>query len=56
MQLHLGEAKLSDFGPWDRIKIFFTPGEIEDTNHGWAWCYYKVYRGRKIIIKEGRYQ
>lgn len=54
MAIQLAETKLSDYGFWDRIRIFFLPERTKYFAHGYGFYTYKIYKYRKVITYEGR--
>lgn len=50
MLVQLGEADYTDFGFWDRLKMAFLPTHIEHDHKAWQYIYYKIYKGRRVVV------
>lgn len=50
--IQYAEARLSDYGLLDRVKIFFIQARLKESNDGIHYRYYKIYKARKVLIRE----
>ena len=51
MGLQLGSAKIEDYTFWERVRIFFVQTRIKERK-GNTVRYYKIYKARKVLIRE----
>lgn len=55
MNMTLGEGNISELTTWEKLKLAFKTTYYSDDFGTWTMVYYKVYRGRKYIIRSERY-
>ena len=56
MLTQYGETKLEDLSWMDRLRLFFVVARYKETSNGQHYIFYKIYRGRKIILREEWYE
>ncbi len=55
MQTQLGNAKIEDYGWWDRVKIFFVQARWAEREDDTV-RFYKLYKGRAVLIRTLEYR
>lgn len=55
MKVQLAETRIEDYNFFQRVRIFFVQKRFKETR-GDIVLYYKVYRNRKVLIREEWYK